>query len=814
MFIGGRSGHFFFNKLIQIFVHSQIFPNNVISTLDIDITRPMMYLLLDHSKIDLFTLREQCLQIDLPDPLEPLDIFGHTFPHYMYLQDFITTCAARVVKLSSLKILNDIVVLHDCYSELDIQVVPVSIIFGRFPGRERHTTSRTKRYLELFGFYKFFSVCFWGRDSVIRFLPKISIRDIIIKHGYNSDIINKLIRVAHIYFIRERVVTVGPHLLARRDLLEKLLKSKVIIHVIREEANKKHISPKIVQKNILFLIKEISANFSCIAIYFTDYLMSWVWRKLYQGIKIRGSQSVLQLSQSGHTIVYVPCHRSHMDYLLLSYILYHQGLFLPHIAAGINLNFWPVGMIFRYLGAFFIRREFRCNKLYSMVFREYLGELLQRGHSVEYFIEGGRSRSGYLRSPKTGMLLVTLQSMLRAGHRPISLVPIYIGYEHIIEVSAYTNELRGATKKKEGCISMVRGLGRLRNFGQSYINFGKPLSLVNYLDQRIPEWRECINQNSLQHPFWLTPVAHNIAQEIMIRINNAAAANAINLSVTAVLASQEHSLSRQQLTKQLECYLDLLHNVPYSPDATIPDMSAQELIEHALRMKKLTLQKDSLGQAVILPRESVRLLSYYRNNIYHMLVIPSLIATIIIKHKKVNRIELCRQVSILYPMLKNELFLRWQLDELPDVLDLLVSELVRQELVREDQGVINVREGGSDQLTLLAAGICDILQLYTIIFSILMHYPNITRKCLVKKSSIIVQILSVLCCMRALDFCDQSLLTSIICAIYDAGYIKDSIGSNDIQEMHTQNICIVLFDLVSQDVRMAIESAVRRDAHL
>ncbi len=86
---------------------------------------------------------------------------------------------------------------------------------------------------------------------------------------------------------------------------------------------------------------------------------------------MHNAERVRQLAHDGHEIVYVPCHRSHMDYLLLSYVLYHQGLVPPHIAAGINLNFWPAGPIFRRLGAFFIRRTFKGNKLYSTVFREY-----------------------------------------------------------------------------------------------------------------------------------------------------------------------------------------------------------------------------------------------------------------------------------------------------------------------------------------------------------------------------------------------------------------------------------------------------------
>ncbi len=136
-------------------------------------------------------------------------------------------------------------------------------------------------------------------------------------------------------------------------------------------------------------MEEIAANFSYEAVRLSDRVLSWTWNRLYQGINVHNAERVRQLAQDGHEIVYVPCHRSHMDYLLLSYVLYHQGLVPPHIAAGINLNFWPAGPIFRRLGAFFIRRTFKGNKLYSTVFREYLGELFTRGYSVEYLLKGG-----------------------------------------------------------------------------------------------------------------------------------------------------------------------------------------------------------------------------------------------------------------------------------------------------------------------------------------------------------------------------------------------------------------------------------------
>lgn len=278
------------------------------------------------------------------------------------------------------------------------------------------------------------------------------------EHGTDKTIAQKLARVARMHFSRQRLAAVGPSLPARQDLFNKLLASKAIEKAVEDEARSKKISHEKAQQNAIALMEEIAADFSYETVRLSDRVLSWTWNRLYQGINVTNAERVRQLAQDGHEIVYVPCHRSHMDYLLLSYVLYHQGLVPPHIAAGINLNFWPAGPIFRRLGAFFIRRTFKGNKLYSTVFREYLGELFTRGYSVEYFVEGGRSRTGRLLEPKTGTLSMTIQAMLRGGTRPITLVPIYIGYEHVMEVGTYAKELRGATKEKESLPQMLRGL--------------------------------------------------------------------------------------------------------------------------------------------------------------------------------------------------------------------------------------------------------------------------------------------------------------------------------------------------------------------
>ncbi len=795
------------NLPLSFLVKSKAIPADPVSEHGLDPTRPIMYVLPYDSKADLLTLRAQCLRHHLPDPLIPLEIDGSLLPRHVFIHNGPRVFPYFVPSVESVKIFHDYLDLHRNNPELDIQMLPVTVMFGRAPGREVQGEA-TPHLRVLNGVQKFFAVIWHGRDSFVRFSPTVSLRRMATEHGTDKSIAQKLARVARIHFARQRLAAIGPRLPARQDLFNRLLQSKAIEKAVEDEARSKKISHEKAQQNAVEMMEEIAANFSYEAIRVTDRVMGWLWSRLYQGINVNGGEKVRQLAQDGHEIVYVPCHRSHMDYLLLSYVLYHQGLVPPHIAAGINLNFWPAGPIFRRLGAFFIRRTFKGNKLYATVFREYLGELFTRGYSVEYFVEGGRSRTGRLLDPKTGTLAMTLQAMLRGGNRPITLVPIYIGYEHVMEVGTYAKELRGAAKEKEGFMQMVRGLRKLRNLGQGYVNFGEPLPLVNYLNKRVPEWRDAIDPIEPQRPSWLTPTVNDIAASLMVRINEAGAANAMNLCVTALLASRQRSLTREQLIEQLECYTQLLRNVPYSPNATVPDLSAEALLGHALGMNKFESEKDSIGDIIILPREQAVLMTYYRNNIHHMLVMPSLIAAIVQQHQTLSEAELLRQVSLVYPMLKSELFLRWQTDELPQLLTDVSQELARQGLITFEAGELRFTAARYRTLQLLAAGVRETLQRYAITFSILSAKPTINRGTLEKESRTLAQRLSVLHGINAPEFFDKAVFTSLVLTLRDEGYISDSGDADVAQTLATWHI---LADLVTSDVRMTIETAVAHD---
>lgn len=789
---------------LKLLIKSKIIPADPCSEIRLNAEQPIMYVLPYNSKTDLLTLHIQCLKQRLPDPLTSLHINGISLPRYVFIYDKPGLPQWSTKKSQLVSMFHNYLNLHHLNPTLDVQLVPVSIMFGRSPGREsQYNKSRSQSRL-LNGIKKILIILWLGRDSFIRFSQPLSLHYMATEHGSDKFISEKLARVARIKFIRQRLAAAGPPLPVRQDLFNKLLTSTTIEKAIQDEVRSKKISAKQAQQKAIKIIDEIAADFSYEAIRLSDRVLSWTWNRLYQGLHVHNIDRVRKLAEGGHEIVYVPCHRSHMDYLLLSYVLYHEGLAPPHIAAGINLNFWPAGPIFRRLGAFFIHRSFKGNKLYSTIFREYLSELFTHGYSVEYFIEGGRSRTGRLLVPKTGMLTITIQSMLRGSNRPITLVPIYVGYEHVMEVATYTKELRGATKKKEGLLQMLGGLRKLHNLGQSYINFGDPLPLSTWLSQQVPQWRDFIDPTRYQRPGWLSQAVDNIAAILMERINNAAAVNAINLCASILLASHQHSLTRQQLLSYLTCYLELLRNAPYAPGITIPNLTPQALLEHALAMNKFTVKHDTIGDIICLSQYQAIIIAYYRNNIQHLLILPSLVASIICGYPGINRSQIHEKVMFFYPLLKAELFLRYNKQQLPLVIDSFIGELVRQGMLDVQKTRLYPTKTQLHALQLLAANVKETLQRYAITFSLLLDKPKLNQNTMWKNNRIIAQWLSVLHGIDTPEFFDKTIFSTLVAALRSAQYISDT--DNDINEKISE-MCDILGALIAPNVLDTIKRA-------
>jgi len=495
------------NLPLSLLVKSRSIPTDPITELSLSREQPLIYVLPYTSQSDLLILQRNCRSLNLPDPLEQNVINGVSLPRFVFLNEDRRIFKSKEAKSETVASIHRYLDLHKQDPNLDVQLIPVSVLWGRAPGKEKAPNLRA-----LGTFSRIFSIIWYGRDNFVRFSQAVSLNEMVANHDVDEKLAHKLARIARMHFAKQRYSAMGPQLPDRQAMFNKLLDSEVLKKAIADEAENKKMPLEKARAEAAKMLDEIAADVKHDSLRMADRLLSWLWNKLYQGINVENSERVRKLALEGHEIVYVPCHRSHMDYLLLSYLLYHQGLVPPHIAAGINLNFFPVGSLFRSWGAFFIRRTFKGNRLYSTIFREYLAELFYRGYSVEYFIEGGRSRTGRLLEPKTGMMSMTIQALQRGLARPISIVPVYIGYEHVLEVDTYAKELRGATKEKENAGLVLRVIKKLKNLGQGYVNFGEPIQINHYLNQHFPEWREPSEDGRAK---WLNEAVDSLAKKVM-----------------------------------------------------------------------------------------------------------------------------------------------------------------------------------------------------------------------------------------------------------------------------------------------------------
>ena len=544
--------------------------------------QPIFYVIRHQSASDLLALQFACKQQNLPDPLEQVSLNGELF--------FRTLCLAKPTPLlpwsknketSAMSQGLALLKQHSLDEKLDAQLIPANLIWGRAPTKEKNNANVGTLLTDQESpswFRKFFIVLFSGRDTLVRYSEALSFRNISDNHGNGQAAAQKLLRVARFHFHRQTIAAKGPRLMHRQQMFTALFANPSVKRIISDEAKSKKISEAKVKQQAQVMMNEIAGDYSVSWLRVGERILDWLWTRLYSNIKVSNAKVLRKLAQDGHEVIYVPCHRSHMDYLLLSHVILQEGLVMPRIAAGINLNFWPAGTVFRKGGAFFIRRSFGGNRLYSTIFREYLGLLFERGYAVKYYTEGGRSRTGKLLSPKTGMLAMTIQSLLRGIDRPLTLVPVYIGYEHVMEVGTYHKELSGSAKKSESIFGVLKAIKSLRNYGNGYVNFGEPINVNDFLSEHVPDWKEAIDPIEPQKPSWLTPTVNTMAEQVMTNINKSAALNGVALIALILHSTKNKALAKIELESQLDFFLNLQKNAPFSEQLTIPSETGKELL--------------------------------------------------------------------------------------------------------------------------------------------------------------------------------------------------------------------------------------------
>ncbi|MDM7862248.1 glycerol-3-phosphate 1-O-acyltransferase PlsB [Alteromonas sp. ASW11-36] len=767
-----------FHWPVKLLVRSKSIPADVEAELGLVKTKPIMYLLQTDSVTDQLALKFVCKRLGLPEPTGKFETDHVMLPRSLFLRRPKPVFRSAAKQTDTIDVFTNMFQLHRVHTDLDFQVLPVYITWGRAPGKG------TPGWADLIAdqaspswLRKFFIVLFLGRDNFVSFSRAVSTRSMVQQHGSDHQIAQKLIRVANTHFHRKRQSLTGPTLLERSELNNSVLGSDAVKLAIQDEIKSKGVTPEEAKQSAQKYIDEIAGDYREGLIRIGDRVLTRIWNKIYNGISVGHAKRIRDLAQNGHEIIYVPCHRSHMDYLLLTYVIYHEGMVTPHIAAGINLNFWPVGKIFRRAGAFFLRRSFAGNKLYTAVFREYLELLFNKGYSVKYYPEGGRSRTGRLIPPKTGMLAMTLQAMLKGVKRPVSIVPVYIGYEHVMEVKSYLKELTGGNKKKESPLQILSAVRKLKNYGHGYVNFGEPLQLNQFLDEYAPQWRDSQDQPADKKPSWLTPTVNELANRVMLRINKAAAVNGMALVSMCLLSSKTKTMTKAELVKAMNDYLALLQEVPFSADSTLSDKRAEEMLEDTLKLKRLSVVDDKYG-VLISPQENQAVtLTYYRNNILHLFALPGMIMTIVFANNGIEKAKLLRLLIELYPMLQKELFLYMDTESACDYCERLIMQLKEQGLLNQKGRKLMPPERGSEHFHsawLLSRAMQETVQRYAVVLRALEIAKTISRGQLEKVSRTIAERLSSLYGMSSPEFYDKNVFSCLVTALREQGLVEST----------------------------------------
>ncbi len=641
-------------RLLYLVIRTRVSPESF-DALGIDPRKPLCYVLEDRHLSSLLVLIEETARRGLPAPLEAIKPAVASADRAVFsvilnrnpLSVRTAAPSATLVQLSA-------AVLQD--PTLDVQLVPVTILWGRVPGQQDSLLEAlfADAWASVGPLRQLLIILVNGRQTRVRFNANISLARVIAGAPDASTAARKANRFLRFHFRRVRETAIGPDLSHRYTLIEAMIRSAALQEAIVDEAQRPGVDFVEARARARKYAWEIASDFSYPVVRTGELVLGQLWNRLYDSVVVHHGGELATVAP-GKGLVYLPNHRSHIDYLLLSYLVNKQGLAPPHTAAGDNLNIPVVGPILRRGGAFFMRRSFKGEPLYAAVFREYLHTMLAKGFPIAYFIEGGRSRSGRTLAPKSGLLGMTVESFMREHPRPLLLVPVYFSYEKLLEGRTLVAELEGQPKRGESLGELVGVVGHLRReYGSVHVNFGSPLDVDRFLDAEAPDWHALRGEPRRDSARRLTPA---LADEMTRRINAAVVINAINLFAMAIASSPRHALDEGALAQQIEWLIAIASRCRYADDTVLVATDPTAALTEAVKLGFATRIAHQLGDIIKVPDSEVSTLNYLRNNVLHAYALPALIASLLTGTRETTVDEVAAFVETARPFLRAELML-------------------------------------------------------------------------------------------------------------------------------------------------------------
>lgn len=664
------------------------------------------YVLSKRSFSDLLVLEQVCRKRNIAPPRVKPVFLPQTIKQasYFYLQ-------VRNKKADTANIMRKMIEALQQSPQKEIKLVPVSVFWGRNPGRRERSFWRVffSDAENVHPIKRFFIILIKGRDILVNFGKPISLREFV-QQSSSSDLLQrKLNRILRVHFRRQKNTMLGPVLYNRQHLIDSLLKSNNVMATIDAEAERGKRSKVDLNKKARKYLEGICADISPRVILLLYIVLTWVFKKIFSGLEVKYSPHLAEAARTDE-LIYLPSHRSHIDYLLLSYVLYKEGLMTPHIASGDNLNFIIIGNLLRKGGGFFLKRRFRGNRLYTTLFSEYIHHLVSKGYPLCFFLEGGRSRTGYLREPKTGMLAMIVKSYLRDSYRKISLVPVYIGYDHVIEANSLLSEVDGQKIKKESLWGMIRARKILKSsFGKVYVHFGAPQRLDRFIAGDDKPFNEKVNA---------------LAQVVMQKIVSNTVLTPQTIIATIFLTKKHRSITVKEFTAIYKVFRRLAIQLKWQTTENFSSLSADKLLKIVNKSKHVDRFLCKTGNDILyLKNKQDPVMVYLANNCVAMFIVPSLVAYFV--GTAGDKQNLIAKVSRYYHLMQQEFFLIYD-DHTQAVIAQAIGAISDLGLLIHDKDsdaiALPATKNKQALLTMMGNITSDIVARYELLFEMLADY--------------------------------------------------------------------------------------------
>ena len=504
--------------------------------------------------------------------------------------------------------------------EEPIQILPLVVVWNRAPDSTRDPVRRffeaSRRFTSIFeGLWNAWTK---SRGAVILVGEPLSLPSIQERFAPNKRVgaLSRLLVRA----VRTEDATVrGPRLLSYRDFKRVVLENPPMRRFAEEEARAAGVDSHRIQRKMEATYDRIAARFRFRYIQAISVILRPLWTRVFSGVDVpeKDLERIRTAMRQG-TAILVPCHKSHLDYVLLSWVMLRHGLIVPHIVAGINLAIWPISIVMRGAGAFFIQRQVKGDRIFSTVFKRYLRELVIHGYPIEFFIEGGRTRSGKLLPPKVGVLDMILEaSTVRSTGKEVTLLPVAFAYEQVAEEKVYARELGGEKKRPEtlGQIFKARSILKHR-YGRVYLRVGQPLPCSELVDARPdrPSWTERDPQDRYPELFQMGErIIHHVGQVTVVLPTSVMA--------LALLAHHRRGVREVELFARATRLLEALEvqGAPIASSLTQPKGALVQALDRFLKNHLVeTFPHEGTRIWSIVPEKRITL-EFYKNQILHHL---------------------------------------------------------------------------------------------------------------------------------------------------------------------------------------------------